>query len=98
MIIGRFLLCWNQPMPHTENSWTNWNLAGMPPQAIRAWCSGFRYCPNPLGIVTAEELDKFQFVNPKFNSHPSKNICLPFPLALCRYTHGYLIHQLQSRT
>ena len=39
----------------------NWNLAGMPPQAIRARCSAFRFCPNPLGIVTAEELDKLEF-------------------------------------
>ena len=28
-------------------------FAGMPPPAIRAWCSWFRYCPDPLGIVTS---------------------------------------------
>ena len=28
---------------------------------MRARCSGFRYCPNPLGIVTAEQLDKLEF-------------------------------------
>ena len=44
------------------NCSTNWNLAGMPPRAIRAWCSGFRYCPNPLGIVPAEVFDKLEFV------------------------------------
>jgi hypothetical protein len=33
----------------------------MPPQAIRAWCSAFRYCPDPLGIVTAKQLDKLEF-------------------------------------
>ena len=41
---------------------TNWNLAGMPPQAMRARCSGFRYCPDPLGVVPAEVLDKLEFV------------------------------------
>ena len=33
----------------------------MPPQAIRAWCSTFRYCPNPLGVATAKQLDKLEF-------------------------------------
>jgi hypothetical protein len=37
-------------------------FAGMPPQAIRAWCRGFRYCPSPLGIVPAEQLDKLEFI------------------------------------
>ena len=41
---------------------SNWNLAGMPPQATRARCSAFRYCPSPLGIVTAEQLDKLEFI------------------------------------
>ena len=36
-------------------------LAGMPPQAIRARCSRFRYFPDPLGIVTAEQFDKLEF-------------------------------------
>ena len=40
----------------------NWNLAGMPPQAMRARCSAFRYCPDPLGIVPAEVFDKLEFV------------------------------------
>ena len=47
---------------------TNWNLAGMPPQAIRAWCSAFRYCPDPLGIVPAEVLDKLEFVELKYTA------------------------------
>ena len=38
-------------------------FGGESPRTIRAWCSGFRYCPNPLGIVTAEQLDKLEFVN-----------------------------------
>ena len=33
----------------------------MPPQAMRARCSDFRYCPDPLGIATAEQLDKLKF-------------------------------------
>ena len=28
---------------------------------MRARRSAFRYCPNPLGIVTAEQLDKLEF-------------------------------------
>ena len=28
---------------------------------MRARCSAFRYCPSPLGIVTAEQLDKLDF-------------------------------------
>ena len=33
----------------------------MPPQAMRARCSAFLYCPDPLGIVLAEQLDKLEF-------------------------------------
>ena len=32
-------------------------FGGESPRTIRARCSGFRYCPNPLGIVSAEVLD-----------------------------------------
>jgi hypothetical protein len=42
---------------------TNWNLAGMPPRAMRAWCGAFRYCPDPLGIVPAEVLDKLELAD-----------------------------------
>ena len=28
---------------------------------MRARCSAFRYCPSPLGIVTAKQLDKLEF-------------------------------------
>ena len=38
-------------------------FAGMPRRAMRARCSVFRYCPDPLGIVTAEQLDKLEFGN-----------------------------------
>ena len=37
-------------------------FGGESPLTIRAWCSTFRYCPNPLGIVTAEQFDKLEFV------------------------------------
>ena len=36
-------------------------FGGESPLTIRAWCSTFRYCPNPLGIVTAEQFDKLEF-------------------------------------
>ena len=35
-------------------------ICGVPPLSMRAWCSAFRYCPDPLGIVTAEVLDKLE--------------------------------------
>ena len=28
---------------------------------MRAWCSAIRYYPDPLGIVTAEQIDKLEF-------------------------------------
>ena len=37
-------------------------FGGDSPRTIRAWCSRFRYFPDPLGIVTAEELDKLEFI------------------------------------
>ena len=37
-------------------------FGGDAPAAIRARCGAFRYCPNPLGIVTAEQFDKLEFV------------------------------------
>jgi hypothetical protein len=35
-------------------------FGGVPPRAMRARCIAFRYCPDPLGILTAEELDKLE--------------------------------------
>ena len=37
-------------------------FGGQSPLTMRAWCSVFRYCPNPLGIVPAEQFDKLEFV------------------------------------
>ena len=36
-------------------------FGGQRPRTMRARCSAFRYCPDPLGIVTAEQLDKLEF-------------------------------------
>ena len=35
-------------------------FGGESPQTMRAWCCAFRYCPDPLGIDTAEVLDKLE--------------------------------------
>ena len=37
-------------------------FGGESPLTMRAWCSAFRYCPDPLGIDTVEVLDKLEFV------------------------------------
>ena len=37
-------------------------FSGQWPLTMRARCSDFRYCPDPLGIVTAKQLDKLEFV------------------------------------
>ena len=36
---------------------------GQWPLTMRARCCAFRYCPDPLGIVTAEQLGKLEFGN-----------------------------------
>ena len=38
-------------------------FGGESPLTMRAGCYAFRYCPNPLGIVPAEQLEKLEFVN-----------------------------------
>ena len=40
-------------------------FGGQSPLTIRARCGAFRYCPDPLGIVTAEQLVKLEFDNIK---------------------------------
>ena len=37
-------------------------FGGQWPLTMRTRCSVIRYCPDPLGIVTAEQLDKLEFV------------------------------------
>ena len=36
-------------------------FGGESPRTMRAQCSDFRYCPDPLGIVTAEQFDILEF-------------------------------------
>ena len=38
-------------------------FGGESPLTMRAGCYAFRYCPDPLDIVTAEVFDKLGFVN-----------------------------------
>ena len=40
-------------------------FGGESPLTMRAGCYAFRYCPDPLGIVTTELLDKLEFDNIK---------------------------------
>ena len=37
-------------------------FGGESPLTMRARCSVFRYCPDPLGIVPAEQFDKLEFI------------------------------------
>ena len=37
-------------------------FGGESPLTMRARCAVFRHCPNPLGIVTAEQLDKLDLI------------------------------------
>ena len=36
-------------------------FGGQWPLTMRVRCSAFRYCPNPLGVVPAEQFDKLEF-------------------------------------
>ena len=47
-------------------------FGGESPLTIRAWCGAFRYFPDPLGIVTAEQFDKLEFCG----DAPAGNSCL----------------------
>ena len=40
----------------------NLEFGGQWPLTMRARCRAFRYCPDPLGIVTAEVLVKLELV------------------------------------
>ena len=58
------LLCSQRSLWHYVSQLDKLEFGGESPLTMRAWCSGFRYCPNPLGIVTAEQLDKLEFTEP----------------------------------
>ena len=47
-------ICYNQLTDKLE-------FGGESPLTMRVWCNAFRFCPDPLGIVTAEQLDKLEF-------------------------------------
>ena len=44
------------------NQFDKLEFGGESPLTMRARCSTIRYCPDPLGIVPAEALDKLEFV------------------------------------
>ena len=37
-------------------------FGGESPLTMRVRCSAFRYCPNPLGVATAKQIDKLELV------------------------------------
>ena len=43
------------------NQFDKLEFGGESPLTMRARCCAFRYCPDPLGIVTAEQFDKLEF-------------------------------------
>ena len=48
-------------LPAWYNQFNKLEFGGQWPLTMRAWCLSFRYCPNPLGIVLAEQFDKLEF-------------------------------------
>ena len=48
-------------MDNCSNQLDKLEFGGQCPLTTRARCRCFRYCPNPLGIVTAQQLDKLEF-------------------------------------
>ena len=68
-----------RPIRYCTSSF-KFQFIGMPRQAIRAWCSCFRYCPNPLGNVTAVQIsvcradDRCHFLVPAQESNQIKRL------------------------
>ena len=53
-------------------------LGGESPQTIRAQCGAIRYCPDPLGIVTAEQPDKLELADKKSgHCEPRRGVAIP---------------------
>ena len=48
-------------LPAWYNQFNKLEFGGQWPLTMRAWCLSFRYGPNPLGIVLAEQFDKLEF-------------------------------------
>ena len=48
-------------MQPSQKAFDKLEFGGESPLTMRARCSTFRYCPDPLGIVPAEQFDKLEF-------------------------------------
>ena len=76
-------------MDKDSNQLDKLEFGGGSPLTIRAWCSAFRYCPDPLGNVFAEVLGKLKlggvnrFVGGGAFDAPLCRICFCVP-AGCR--------------
>ena len=57
------LLCSQRRLWRYVSQLDKLEFGGESPLTMRARCSVFRYCPSPLGIVTAKQLDKLEFVS-----------------------------------
>ena len=58
---GRHLASRGMGKPSPTYLFVKLEFGGESPLTMRARCSAFRYCPNPLGIVPAELFDKLEF-------------------------------------
>ena len=56
----KFLVSFSYLVP--VNQFDKLEFCGESPLTMRARCSAFRYFPNPLGIGTAKQFDKLEFV------------------------------------
>ena len=58
------LLAWGMLLYFTNNyaiiNLDKLEFGGQWPLTMRTRCGAFRYCPDPLGIVTATQLDKLE--------------------------------------
>ena len=53
--MGGFSLC------KARKQFDKLEFGGESPRTMRAGCYAFRYCPDPLGVVTAKQLNKLEF-------------------------------------
>jgi hypothetical protein len=64
-------------------------FGGESPQRSRARCSAFRYFPDPLGVATAKQLDKLEFIYQILQNHLKTvrygGFSLGLHLALCSF-------------
>ena len=57
----RFVTAQTRSVSLLRKQFDKLEFGGESPLTMRAWCVVFRYCPNPLGIVTAEAFVKLEF-------------------------------------